>query len=130
MVEKLTISEDVIKLIPHFNFTENPSMDEISGTEFPRWGIDYNSIFGGTFLLEDLAMILGVYDKVIPGTEENPMGPRYPDEIEDRLFDAYTFVAENFKPIEEIIHQFVVKGGIVAGTYKCDHKVRIWEKEQ
>lgn len=129
MIEKLTISEDIIKLIPHFNFTDTPSLDDISDKQYPRWGIDCNSIYGGTFLLEDLAMIFGVQDTAVPGTEENPMGPRYPEEVEDRLFNAHTFVSENIKALEEIIHQFVVKGGITAGTYKCDHKIRIWEKE-
>lgn len=130
MIEKLTISEDVIRLIPHFNFTEAPQISDLSDEQTPRWGLDYNSIYGGSFLLEDLALILGVYDKVIPETAENADGPRYPEDVEQRLLDAHTFVIEHMKDIEDIIHQFVVKGGITAGTYKCDHRIRIWERDE
>ena len=50
MIEKLTISEDVIRLIPHFNFTETPQISDLSDEQAPRWGLDYNSIYGGSFL--------------------------------------------------------------------------------
>ena len=130
MIDKLTFSEDVIRLIPHFNFTETPLLPAIRDVEIPRWGLDYNSIYGGSFLLEDLALILGFYDKVLPETIENADGPRYPEEIEDRMLAAHRFVIENMKEIEEIIHQFVVKGGITAGTYKCEHDIRLWERDE
>ena len=129
MIERLTLTEDVIKLIPHLNFTETPTADEIADKRYPRWGIDYNSIYGGSFLLEDLALILGFHNDMLPESIESPMGFRYPEEIEDRMLAAHRIIIENMKSIEEIIHQFVVKGGIKPGTYKCDNKIRLWERE-
>ena len=129
MIERLTLTDDVLKLIPWFNFTEDLTEEEISNKEYPRFGIDYNSIYGGSFLLEDLAQILGHADDFLPDSLENPTGYRYPAEIEEKMLSAHTFVMENLRAIEEIVHQFVVKGGITAGTYKCDHKIRLWEKE-
>lgn len=130
MIDRLTLSEDVIKLIPHFNFTETPSISLMKETMFPKWGIDYNSIYGGSFLLEDLSYIFGVYDKAIPETIEDAFGPRFPEDVEERMLSAHRFILEHFKDIEDIIHQFVVKGGITAGTYKCDHFERIWTRDE
>ena len=129
MIERLTLSEDVVKLIPHFNFTDAPSLEETENVLYPRFGIDYNSIYGGSFLLEDLALIFGHFSDALPETIEDALGPRYPEDIEDKMMAAHNFVMDNIKSIEEIVHQFVVKGGITPGTYKCDHKIRLWERE-
>lgn len=96
--------------------------------ECKAWGIDQWNLFGGTFVMEDVALILGHFGDFIPGTEESPMGKRYPKELEDYFWESYLFIVENLVLIINLIFYYVDKGGITPGTYKVNTKDMIWEK--
>lgn len=96
--------------------------------ECKAWGIDQWNLFGGTYVMEDVALILGYYDKFIPGTEESPLGKQYPKEFEDYFWECYQFIVENIVLILNLVFNFIDKGGVTPGTYKVDTKGMIWEK--
>ena len=96
--------------------------------ECKAWGIDQWNLFGGTFVMEDVALILDHFGDFIPGTEESPMGKRYPKELEDYFWESYLFIVENLVLIINLIFYYVDKGGITPGTYKVNTKDMIWEK--
>lgn len=115
---KLEINEDIIKLIKNFRF------ERISDKHY---GLDTYGLFGGTYLYEDMALILGYQDKAIPETIENPMGVRYEEEYERKMEEYDGFILENLVFLEEILHQFIDKGGIKPGIYTAIDYNRIWE---
>ena len=142
----LTITEDMIKLISCLNFQEFPEFDKNLGFEeysnlnekamykkgrnqYVYYGFDLNSLYGGNFVLEDVARILGVYDKHLENTEELSSGPRFPKEIEDYLLETHFAVFDNLVYIEQILHQFCWKGGITPGTYECRENEFYWTKK-
>lgn len=128
-IKKLTLTEDHLRLIRYikfekFNFAEN---DNTQKNRF-GWGIDQYSLFGGNFLLEDVAIIIGKYDQMYPDTKEDANGPRFPIELENYMWDLYEYIYTNMEFIESLVHQFVVDGGLKPGTYKCiDHEL-FWER--
>ena len=117
---KLTLTEDHIKLISSFHI--NKLDDE-------HYGIDVNNMWGGTYLYEQMAFILGYEEYVIPETKDDPEGPRYVREYEEKMIEYDEFITENLQNIEELIHQFSCKGGLTPGVYSCLDYVRIWKKE-
>ena len=123
---KLTLTKDMLALISNIRFTKLPTMD--SEKKYLNWGIDFNSIYGGSYLLEDISLILDKYDEHIAGTEESAMGPEFPPELEDYMFDLHTKILNNLPYIEDLVHQFATKGGLSEGTYKCKDYERIWAK--
>lgn len=93
------------------------------------YGIDTYDMFNGE-TIEQVARIIGCYDKVIPGTESDFDGPKFPPETFEQIYDAYTFVQNNLSTIEEIIHQRCSKGGILPNvTYVAYDNERIWFTE-
>lgn len=132
---RLTLSEDVLKLVSNIRFREFPEIAKDDQTEFKPeeqqahigYEIDLYSLYGGNFLLEDIAYILGRYDEHLPDTEEDADGPKFPAETEEYMLGLHDFVVENLEYIEEILHQMIFKGGIKPGTYKCKDWQRIWE---
>lgn len=122
---KIEITEDMIKLISNIRFQQ---MEETSNPEESpdKFCIDLFSLYGGNFLLEDLAFILGKYDERIEGTENNWQGPSFPDEVEEYLLETHHMVYDNLSNIEEILHQFAGKGGLKPGTYECKPYEHIW----
>lgn len=121
MIKKITLTEDHIKLIPFFYLQE---LDEDIVV-----GVSKEQMFClGSHLLEDMAMILGLMDKAIPNTEDNTNGRAFEDEAEKYMLSLYDFMSQNLYLIEQLIHQFVVKGGITPGTYRCLDTDLIWEK--
>lgn len=117
---KVELNEDLIKLVKSF---------EITRLNSAHYGIDSYSLFGGTYLYEQMAYILGYSDKVIPETLELPTGPRYPQEYEDKMIEYDEYLLKNLVFIEEILHQYIDKGGVKPGIYSCLDNVRIWEYE-
>lgn len=115
---KLVLTEDHIKLIKNFNF------ERISDKHY---GLDTYGLWGGTYLYEQMANILGYQDKVIPETIESNLGARYEKEYEERMMEYDSFILENLVFIEEILHQFCDKGGLKPGIYSCIDYVRIWD---
>ena len=71
-----------------------------------------------THILDDVAMILGLKDKAIKGTEEDADGSAYPDEVEKYMLDTYNYVSDNMFLIEMLLHQHVMDG-IKPGHYKA-----------
>jgi len=130
-LKKIELTEDLLKLISNIHFQDVPTPPEDDDTrETITYGIDYNSLFGGNFLCEDVSMILGRYDERIEGTEENPLGVQFPIETENYFWELYTTIIENIEPIEELVHQFSNKGGLVPGVYVSKGYDHIWRKQQ
>lgn len=120
MVKKITLTEDHIKLIPFF-FIQEFGDNEIGVTKEQLFNI-------GSHLLEDMATILGLTDKAIPNTNYDADGRAFDDKTEKYMLDLYNYIVDNLYYIELIIHQFVIKGGITAGTYKALDNELFWEK--
>jgi hypothetical protein len=122
MVIKLNLTDEHLKLIP-FIFLQEGDDDSIR--------VEKRHMFNlGSHLLEDMSMILGYQDKAIPGTEDDECGRAFDDETESHLLGLHSYLKDNLMYIETLIHQFAVKGGLTAGTYKCKDRDLIWEKEQ
>lgn len=121
------LTDDMLKAISHINFVQFPVQESWENQENVTWGIDINSLYGGSFLFEDLSYILGIYDKRIEGTENEALGPRFPKEVEDYMYDLHSYILEHLQDIEEIVHQFCADGGLKAGTYKAKSNERIWK---
>lgn len=126
MAKKKTIelTDDVLALISNIHFGELPYTKDM---EMPTYGIDMNSVFGGMFMLTDIAYILGLYDKyVIIGTEENSLGPEFKKEAADYFFMLGSYIYENLEDIETLVHYFSNKGGLKAGIYEYSRKTGLW----
>lgn len=80
-------------------------------------------------LLDDVSLILGLRDKMIPNTQDDAEGMAFPDEIEQYMLDTYNYVSQNIYWIELLIHQCIMSGGVEPGTYECDTRVKIFEKK-
>ena len=126
---KFELTEDMLKLISNITFKEVPDIEQ--ETEKLTWGLDFYNLYGGTeTTFENVAYIIGVYDKHIPGTEENPLGAQFPKDVEDYLWTLHVNIVEHIGWIEELVHQFCMRGGLTAGVYKCKDYDHIWEKEK
>lgn len=125
-VLSVTLTDDMIKLISRFNFEKFPVKDSWENNKSLTWGIDINSLYGGSFVFEDISYILGKYDEHIEGTEFDALGPQFPKELEDYMWEIHSYILEHLQDVEEIIHQFC-RVGVKAGTYKCKSNERIWE---
>lgn len=112
-------------------FTED-QISLIKGLRFERineniYGIDNYNLWGGTFIWEDMAYILGKTDKIVKGTEEDVTGPKYDDETMEYFKDLDAFIVDNIQCIVEILLQFCDKGGIAPGkTYWAYDYQHIW----
>ena len=126
-VLSVTLTDDMLKLVSRINFVQFPVQEEWQSRQNLTWGIDLNSLYGGSFMLEDVSFILGIYDKHIEGTENNPTGPQFPEELESYMWEIHSYILEHLQDIEEIVHQFCNRGGVKAGTYKAKSNERIWE---
>lgn len=119
MTATLNLTEDHLKLVSFLDF-DNSSDDVLT--------IDKKVMLTlKSHLLDDVATILGMNDKVIPGTSEDADGGAYPDDVEKYLLDTYNYVSENLYLIETLVHQSVMIG-IQPGTYKANTKDMIWRK--
>lgn len=126
-VLKITLTEDMLKLISNIHYGEVPQLD--SSRHTVAYGIDFNSLYGGS-TLEDVAYIIGRYDEHIPGTEEEALGADFPKELKDYMFNMHVYIVDHIQDIEELVHWFSNKGGLKPGTYKCKSHERIWEREE
>ena len=118
---KLTFNDEHIQLIKNFRTRQ-------LGDEY--FTIDTYDLFGGTYLYEDMALILGYMDKVIPGTMEDADGPKFDDDTLQHLNELDSFIVENLKNIEDILHQFCTEGIQANVTYWCNPSEGIWHKEE
>jgi hypothetical protein len=126
---KVTLTEDMIKLISCLQFGEFKQIDDDSTDKQVFYALDMNSLYGGNFIFEDVSRILGLYDKRIENSEELSTGPVFPQEIEDYMWETHGYIVENLPYIEQIVHQFCYRGGITPGTYVSKHNELIWRKE-
>lgn len=94
------------------------------------YGIDTLNLWGGTYIYEDMALILGMTDKIIEGTEEDPTGAKFDDETMEYFNELATFIIENLVDIESILHQFCTEGIKVGVTYVCKPNENIWWIEE
>jgi hypothetical protein len=123
---KIKLTSDILTLITNIHFKELP---DLRSEKYPlTWGIDLYSLYGGSFVLEDMAHILGKYDQVIPESIEDPLGPRFPKELEDYLWETHEYIVENLEFIEDLVHYYSNKGGLSEGTYKCHREAKDWVK--
>ena len=127
MIKKLTLTEDHLKLIQALNPVKFEFEDSDDRSHFGV-GYDSYSLWGGSFLFEDVALILGFYEESLPGTQDDYAGRRYSEEREKYMLELYSFFEENLFYIESLVHQFSTKGGLTTGTYKCIDYQLNWEK--
>lgn len=121
MILHLNLTEDHLKLVRFLNI-EDKDDDVLTINKKVMLTMQ-------THILDDVAMILGLKDQAIKGTEEDADGAAYPDEVEKRMLDAYNYVSDNLYLIETLIHQKAMDGGIKPTKYKCRDDDMIWEEE-
>lgn len=119
MIIHLNLTEDHLKLVRFLNVEDKD--DEILAINKKVM------LTMQTHLLDDVAMILGLRDKAIKGTEEDPDGAAYPDEEEKYMLETYKYVSDNLFYIESLLHQSVFTG-ITPGHYKANDAQMVWEK--
>lgn len=128
-IKKLKLTEEHLKLIENIKF--EPFIFDVD-TKNGRfgWGIDQYSLFGGTYAMEDIALILGKWDEYIPGTETDPLGRQYPEELEKHMWDLYNDIWSNMELIINAVLYYSNKGGLTPGIYKYNTEEDIWNKEE
>ena len=119
MIKTISLTKEHIKLIGAF-FCQQDGDDVIY--------VNKKHLYGGTHLLEDLAIILGYNDSAIKGTEEDPDGKAFPDDSEAHMLELHNYIVDNFFYIESLIHYYIIRGGLTEGVYKCKDNELIWEK--
>ena len=82
------------------------------------WGVDQWNLFGGTYVLEDVAMILGYFDQAIENSETLATGRRFPEELEEKMYNLYEYICDNFDDILVLTFALAGQGGLVPGTYE------------
>ena len=123
---KVTLTDDHIALIKNFRFNKLKAQTTTPWEDEDRYyGVDTYGIYGGTFLFEDMAIILGKQDKMIPGTQEDVDGPKYDEDTTKYLKELDEYICMHIQDILEITHQFCITG-LKPGTYTCLDYVRIW----
>ena len=123
----IKVTEDHIKLLKAIKFEEFVFDGDTKNGRI-GWGIDQYSPWGGNYPIEDIALILGYWDKAIPGTQENVSGRMFPKEIQNHLLDLYEDITENIKYYFDLLISFTDKGGLVPGVYKSNSRYLEWTK--
>ena len=145
----LNFTDEHIALIKALNFTK---FDD------SHYGIDNYSLWGGTYLWEQMALILGYQGAIIPSSIEDPTGPKFyktcytgldengrrvittnKEEAEklgmteidvlEHLRDLDSYVITNISYIMDIVLQFCTEGIQPGVTYWAYDYQRIWHKE-
>lgn len=95
------------------------------------YGFDTYELFGGMKPYEFLAFILGRQNEIIPGTEEDYDGPKFPPDVVEEFDGIMGYIYDRLVDIEDLIHQRCDCGGIQAGVkyVALDHE-RIWRTEE
>lgn len=127
----VTLTKDMITLISNFRFQKYEMFEDSEEKETRHeiyYGLDLNSLYGGSFLFENISYLIGLYDKHIPETEESPMGVDFPNDIKDYMWVTHRYILDNLEYIEQILHQFACRGGLTEGTYTCKSNEMLWTK--
>lgn len=125
MIVEIEVTQDILRLLSNIHFLEFPEKNE-NGVYEP-YSIDMANLYGGSFLFEDMANILGKQDLVIEGTECDAEGPSFPDEVEEYFIKTHHYIIDNLKFFESLIHQTLTTGGLKVGKYKCKDYEMIWQ---
>lgn len=116
----VNLTEDHLKLIRNLN---------VQALTDETVGIAKDNLYGGTYKYEQMALILGLTDKAVPGTEEDmENGTLYEKEAQLYMVELDKYIDENLLNIEEILHQFCLKGGLTVGKYVCKDYQHIWHR--
>jgi len=118
MILHLNLTEDHLKLVRFLNIEDK---DDDVLTINKKVMLTMQS-----HILDDVAMILGLRDKAIKGTEEDADGRAYPDDVEQYMLDVYHYVSDNLYLIETLLHQFVFEG-VKVGEYRAKDSDLVWE---
>ena len=130
MKKNIVLNEDHLVLIQNIKFEKFKFEPESRFNHHFAWGVDEYNLFGGTYVMEQIAIMLNQYDKAIPGTEEQPTGRQFPKELEDYWWDLYRYIWDNLEYIMNLVLYYAPNGGISAGTYEFDTKTYEWKKKQ
>ena len=116
----VNLTEDHLKLIRNLN---------VQALTDDTVGIVKDNLYGGTYKYEQMALILGLTDKAVPGTEEDmETGTLYEKEAQLYMLELDKYIRENLLNIEEVLHQFCLKGGLTVGKYVCKDYQHIWHR--
>lgn len=116
----VNLTEDHLKLIRNLN---------VQALTDETVGIAKDNLYDGTYKYEQMALILGLTDKAVPGTEEDmENGTLYEKEAQLYMVELDKYINENLLNIEEILHQFCLKGGLTVGKYVCKDYQHIWHR--
>lgn len=115
----VNLTEDHLKLIRNLN---------VQALSDETVGIAKDNLYGGTYKYEQMALILDLTDRAVPGTEEDIEGTLYEKETQLYMMELDKYINENLLNIEEILHQFCLQGGITPGKYVCKDYQHIWHK--
>lgn len=126
-IKKLTLTQDHIMLVKNLKFEKFKFKNDSDLARF-GWGIDQYNMFGGTFVLEEVAQITGHFDDFIPGTETSSTGREYPQDLENYMWNIYQYLMDNLEYIESLVHTYAIENGLTPGTYKCIDREKIWSK--
>ena len=114
---KLNLTNEHILLIKNFKFTKVGDY---------KIELDVYSPYGGDYLMEDLAIILGKWDKFTPGTETDYNGKKFGFEAETETLSYHMYLVDNIEFIMSLLVQFIgvgLKPGIYSTiNYKIDWK--------
>ena len=126
MIKRIEVTEDLLKVIPIIFIQQKIGKTSDEKTIY----VDTTHVFSvGMHLLEDMAMALGIYDRAIKGTEDDPEGKAFNEEDTNYMLSLHKYVVDNLYYIETLIHQFVVKGGLEVGEYYCKDNELIWSRK-
>jgi hypothetical protein len=125
--KKLNVTEDHIKLLQGIKF-EKFVFDNDTRNGRIGWGIDQYSPWGGVYPIEQIALILGCWDKFIPGTEEDFDGRKFPQDLSNHFWDLYEDITENMEYYWDLLIYYTDKGGLTPGTYKYNLRLKEWTK--
>lgn len=119
MIKHLNVTEDHLKLFGFISVSED---DDFVKIDKSAPFVMKNSA------VEDIALVLGLQDKAISGTEDDAEGRSYPQEIEDYILSLYNDIKCNMLLWESLIHFYISRGGLSVGEYRCSDCDFIWEK--
>lgn len=119
LVEDLQLSQD--KQAKEINKAVLDEIHSFNPHSRFGWGCDQWSLFGGTYLFEDMAMILGYFDQAIENSENLATGRRFPIELENKMYSLYEYIYEHLEEIISLVLYFINRGGLTAGVYEYDN---------
>lgn len=91
------------------------------------WGINQWNMFGGTYVMEDVALITGHYGEAI---DDGAGGKVYPPELEAHMWDLYQYIYKNMEYIMRLVLWSITNGGLKPGTYKTKDMGINWTYEE